>query len=153
MLLRGVLVGLAVVLGSTTSAHAAECRAMRYVFQPDCYRPSLNTPSDKPKHGETLHLGPQIAVWLEKADGTGFVDTLMVTNLVAVRGLGNRPGNWKLPSSPKFPYGKRVMALPVWAHARGKLYDTVVMQDPPEKEWWLGFHERYSSPDPYYCRP
>jgi hypothetical protein len=45
------------------------------------------------------------------------------------------------------------MALPIWAHRRGKLYDTVVMQDKPDKELWLGFHEAYSSPDPYYCRP
>ena len=43
------------------------------------------------------------------------------------------------------------MALPIWAHARGKLYDTVVMQD--GRETWLGFHESLSSGEPYYCRP
>ena len=80
-----------------------------------------------------------------------FVDTLMVTNMTAARGIGNRPGVSNFLSGPLFPYGKRSMALPIWAHARGKLYDTVVMQD--GRETWLGFHESLSSGEPYYCRP
>ncbi len=79
-----------------------------------------------PRHPD---LGPQIAVWLESADGTTFVDTLMVTNAVAVHGIGNRPGTWDMLSGPRFPYGRRPMALPIWAHARGKLYPTVAMND------------------------
>ena len=75
----------------------------------------------------------------------------MVTNLTARRGVGNRPGLWNLPSGPKHPYGKRLMVLPVWAWARGKLYPQVVMQDGHEE--WMGFHESTSTPDPYYCRP
>ena len=39
------------------------------------------------------------------------------------------PRSLELLSSPKFPYGKRQMALPIWAHSRGKLYPTVVFQD------------------------
>jgi hypothetical protein len=128
-------------------------RRVRITIQPDCFRASLTAACDPRKSGSRLDLGPQIAVWVESLDGTQFIETLMVTNLVAVRGLGNRPGHWSLPSSPKFPYGKRSMSLPVWAHRRGKLYDTVVMQDGVEKEYWLGFHEGISSPDPYYCRP
>ena len=46
----------------------------------------------------------------------------MVTNATSGRGIGNRPGRWDFLSGPLFPYGKRVMALPIWAHARGKTY-------------------------------
>ena len=122
---------------------------IRYTFQPDCYRAASSGACVQTL--ERLDLGPQIAVWLESADRTQFVDTLMVTNMTAARGIGNRPGLWNFLSSPFFPYGKRRMALPIWAHARGKLYDTVVMQD--NKEDWLGFHEGHSTSEPYYCRP
>jgi hypothetical protein len=141
-----------VALAAGVRAEARELR-VRYTFQPDCFRPSLAAACDARRTGTRLDLGPQIAVWIESADRTRFVDTLLVTNATALRGIGNRPGHWSLPSSPKFPYGKRLMALPVWAHSRGRLYDTVVMQDGPDKEFWLGFHESISSPDPYYCRP
>jgi hypothetical protein len=151
-LLTGALLGAWALLAGVPRPAAAQVR-VRVTFQPDCFRPSLTAACDRRKTGNRLDLGPQIAVWIEKADRSQFVDTLLVTNLVALRGLGNRPGAWNLPSSPKFPYGKRPMALPVWAHARGKLYDTVIMQDGIEREYWLGFHELISSPDPYYCRP
>jgi fibronectin type III domain protein len=122
---------------------------LRYTFQPDCYRPAASAACVQSV--DRLDLGPQIAVWLENADRTQFVDTLLVTNMTAARGIGNRPGVWNFLSGPFFPYGKRRMALPIWAHARGKLYDSVVMQD--DKETWLGFHESSSSGEPYYCRP
>jgi fibronectin type III domain protein len=130
-----------------------------YSFQPDCYRPDPSSPCVQTV--DHLDLGPQIAVWIQKADGTQFVDTLMVTNLTAVRGIGNRPGRWDFLSAPLFPYGKRQMSLPIWAHARGVLYDTVVMQeeicavggDGFPGESCLGWHEPYSSAEPYYCRP
>ena len=90
-------------------------------------------------------------MWLESADGTQFVDTLMVTNAVAIHGIGNRPGTWNMLSGPRFPYGRRPMALPIWAHARGELYPFVAMNDGMEDE--LGYHENTSSPEPYFCRP
>jgi hypothetical protein len=129
---------------------------LHYTFQPECLRQSATAPCDTPRASKRLDLGPQIAVWVEKADGS-FVDTLMVTNAVAVRGIGNRPGYWRFPSNWHFPYGKRQMALPVWAHARGRTYDTLVIQDDDGSgregggEMALGFHEQVSSPDPYYC--
>ena len=132
-----------------TPARAQTCMALRYTFQPDCYH-AAGDPACL-RSVDRLDLGPQIAVWVESADRTVFVDTLMVTNMTAARGIGNRPGVWNFVSGPFFPYGKRRMALPIWAHARGKLYDTVVMQD--GKETWLGFHESISSSEPYYCRP
>jgi hypothetical protein len=139
-----------VLLGS--AAALAQSARVRVTLQPDCYRASLASACDPRKTGSRLDLGPQIAIWIETADGR-LVDTVMVTNLTARLGIGNRPGYYLLPSSPKFPYGRRLMALPVWAHRRGKLYDSVVMQDGTDRELWLGFHESVSSPDPYFCRP
>jgi hypothetical protein len=75
----------------------------------------------------------------------------MVTNAVGVHGIANRPGTWDLRSGPRFPYGRRQMALPIWAHARGELYDLVVMEDAYDDQ--VTFHEDNSSPEPYFCRP
>jgi hypothetical protein len=104
-----------------------------------------------------MDLMPQIAVWVESANRSQFIDTLMVTNAVAVRGIGNRPGRWDFLSAPKFPYGKRVMALPIWAYARGKTYDVITMKDESgcgdECESWLGWHEATSSPEMFFCTP
>src|SRR5213595_2416903 len=102
-------------LRSTSAQPAAAPLILRYSFQPECLRKAPGAPCDTPKASKRLDLGPQIAVWLEKADGS-FVDTLMVTNATAVRGIGNRQGFWQFPSNWHFPYGKRKMVLPVWAH-------------------------------------
>jgi hypothetical protein len=136
-------------LSGVNAVQAQDCRLLNVAFQPDCFRPDLSAACNPRKNASQLDLGPQIAVWLEK-DGV-FIDTIMVTNLTAIRGLGNRPGRWDHSSSPKFPYGRRTNVLPIWAHARGRLFPRLVMQD--EQEDGLGFHELISSPDPYYCRP
>jgi hypothetical protein len=139
----------ATLAGAPRSARAAGgCGAIVYSFQPDCYQPKGDGTC-----GQTIaHLdfGPQIAVWLETPDHT-LVDTIMVTSLTATRGIGNRPGVWNFRSGPKFPYGKRWMSLPIWAYARGKLFDSAFMQD--DRETWMGFHEAHSSKEPYFCRP
>lgn len=98
----------------------------------------------------TVAGDPQIAVWLESADGE-FVDTLMVTRLVGTYGLGNRPGRPDFGTGYLWPYGRREHTLPVWAHHRGVTYDRIVFQDC--KEDWLGWHELVSSHEPFYCRP
>ena len=95
---------------------------VRYTFQPDCLRRSLDAPCDTPKLTKHLDFGPQIAVWIEDSAGT-LIDTLMVTNATAVWGIGNRPGYWRFPSNWRFPYGKRRMSLPVWAHAPSMLIE------------------------------
>jgi hypothetical protein len=139
--------------GQTTDPQGTLPIRLRYTFQPDCLRRSIDAVCDTPKATKHLDFGPQIAVWIEDAKGT-LIDTLMVTNATAVWGIGNRPGYWRFPSNWRFPYGKRKMVLPVWAHARGRLYDTLLMQDDDgvnKRELWLGFHEEVSSPDPYYC--
>jgi hypothetical protein len=131
------------------AAVAAPCTVLNYTFQPDCFRAGgAPACAFDPSHPD---LGPQVAVWLESADRTRFVDTLMVTNAVAIHGIGNRPGTWNLLSGPRFPYGRRQMALPIWAHARGQLYPFVAMNDGGEGE--LVNHENTSSPEPYFCRP
>ncbi|HZL17871.1 MAG TPA: fibronectin type III domain-containing protein [Polyangia bacterium] len=150
---------MALAIAVPSVARAQVCMTLSYSFQPDCYRPDAGSACVQTI--DRLDLGPQIAVWVQSADGSQFVDTLMVTNLTAVRGIGNRPGRWDFLSAPLFPYGKRQMALPIWAHARGVLYDTVVMTEPicavggPNfpAESCLGWHEPYSSPESYYCRP
>ncbi|HVZ72688.1 MAG TPA: fibronectin type III domain-containing protein [Polyangia bacterium] len=142
-----IVAALAAFASKRARATTPSC-SISYTFQPDCYHPNGGAAC-----GQTLaHLdfGPQIAVWLETADHT-LVDTLMVTNLTAARGIGNRPGIWNFRSGPKFPYGKRWMSLPLWAYARGKLYNAVFMQD--DREDWMGFHEAHSSKEPFFCRP
>jgi hypothetical protein len=154
--LAGAVASLALSLAvrhPTAAQTTAAPLVLRYSFQPECLRKSAGAPCDTPRASKRLDLGPQIAVWLERGDGS-FVDTLLVTNATAVRGIGNRPGYWRFPSNWHFPYGKRKMALPVWAHARGKTYDTLVIQDDDgmnDEEQALGFHESVSTPDPYYC--
>jgi hypothetical protein len=149
---------LALAALAPSAARAQSCMTLQYAFQPDCYRPDES--SACVQSVTRMDLGPQIAVWLQ--DGAGkFVDTLMVTNATSRRGIGNRPGRWDFLSGPLFPYGKRVMALPIWAHARGKTYSTLMMQEaicavggpsyPGES--CLGWHESYSSQELYFCRP
>jgi hypothetical protein len=140
---------------SPTAARAQSCMTLQYSFQPDCYRPDES--SACVQSVSHMDLGPQIAVWLQDSSGA-FVDTLMVTNATSVRGIGNRPGRSDFLSGPLFPYGKRVMSLPIWAHARGKIYSTLFMQEETcavggPGESCLGWHESYSSTEPYYCRP
>jgi hypothetical protein len=53
-----------------------------------------------------VRLTPQIAIWLEKEDGS-FVDTIYVTRRSA-------KGDWKAAKGTRRPE-----ALPVWSHARG----------------------------------
>ena len=114
----------AVVAASPERAWAdPACSELAYAFQPDCYQPAGDGTCGQTL--EHLDFGPQIAVWIETADHA-LVDTLMVTSLTATRGIGNRPGIWNFRSGPKFPYGKRWMSLPLWAYARGKLFDTAV---------------------------
>jgi hypothetical protein len=143
------LVAALVLPARLAAADNGACTQLAYTFQPDCYHPDgPGTPCRQTL--QHLDLGPQIAVWVETADHA-LVDTLMVTNLTAIRGIGNRPGIWNFRSGPKFPYGKRWMALPLWAYARGKLYNSVAMQD--DREDWMGFHEAHSSKELYFCRP
>jgi hypothetical protein len=144
-----ILGGAALLALHPRAAAADVCSVLRYTFQPDCFRAAGSSGCVfDPDHPD---FGPQIAVWVGSADGSQFVDTLMATNAVAIHGIGNRPGDWNLLSGPRFPYGRRQMALPIWAHARGELYPMVGMNDGMEDE--LTNHVDTSSPEPYFCRP
>ena len=59
----------------------------------------------------------QVAIWIERADGS-FVATVALTEAVALRGIGNRPGALQMNSGFRWPYGRREGVLPVWAHRR-----------------------------------
>ncbi len=59
----------------------------------------------------------QIAIWIESADGALF-RTVGLTESVAVRGIGNRPGALQMNSGFRWPYGRREGVLPVWAYRR-----------------------------------
>ncbi|HEY8924008.1 MAG TPA: fibronectin type III domain-containing protein [Polyangia bacterium] len=137
------------VVAGAAPGPARACRILRYDFEPDCLRRdgtgTCRFDLDRPD------FGPQLAVWIESADGSRFVDTAMVTNAVGLYGIGNRPGRWDFRSGPRFPYGRRPMALPVWAHRRGKTYPAVVMGDGNDDA--IAAHMAVSSPEPHFCRP
>lgn len=96
----------------------------------------------------------QIAIWVERADGT-FVKTVGLTQSVAYRGIGNRPGATLMNSGFRWPYGRREGVLPVWAHRRAsapgaELFPRVIFQDRTSE----GYASRTSSDfsrDDYFC--
>lgn len=59
----------------------------------------------------------QIAIWIEDAEGR-FMATVRLTEAVAYRGIGNRPGASEMNSGYRWPYGRRVGVLPIWAARR-----------------------------------
>jgi hypothetical protein len=110
----------------------------------------------------------QIAVWIEDAQGN-YVDTAYVTRLTGVFGLANRPGNHLLKSDVRFPYCRRDMVLPVWAHKRNVTYGYIVMGGAAGNseascaangasagdcdDNTVAYHSNVSSPEPFYCSP
>ena len=145
-----VLMVALLTLPAERTAAADSCRLLQYSFEPDCL--VRDSSSGKCRFDVSRpDLGPQIAVWVESADGATFVDTVMATNAVALYGIGNRPGRWDFRSGPLFPYGRRPMALPVWAHRRGVQYRALVMGDGIDDG--IANHAAVSSPEPHFCRP
>ncbi len=117
-----------------------------------------------PKSGRE-ELRPQIAVWVEKRDGS-FLTDLFVTRSIGMLGLGNRPGNAWLKSDFRWPYGRRPQSLPVWAYHRGKSYGYVMMGgkcspscppdfqgSPSDDDNTVAYHGPVSSTENYYCSP
>lgn len=149
MKVLSALIASALVLLAVRLVHAAPaCRVLAFSLEPDCF---VRAPDGRCTFDVNRpDLGPQLAVWIESSSGE-FVDTIFVTNAVGLYGIGNRPGRSDLRSGPRFPYGRRPMALPLWAHRRGKVYPAVLPKDGLDDT--LTFHERVSSPEPYFCRP
>ncbi len=59
----------------------------------------------------------QFAVWIEDPSGV-YRQTLGLTQAVAYRGIGNRPGAFEMNGGFHWPYGRRESVLPVWGHRR-----------------------------------
>ncbi|HEX4352170.1 MAG TPA: hypothetical protein VHZ95_04635, partial [Polyangiales bacterium] len=95
----------------------------------------------------------QVAIWIEDAAGH-YLRAVAITEAVAYRGIGNRPGASEMNSGYRWPYGRREGVLPIWAHRRAsaagaKLFPRVIFQNRVE-----GLASRTTtdqSPDGYYC--
>ena len=105
-----------------------------------------------------IHFTPvrrsQIAVWIERADGT-YLQTIALTQATAVRGIGNRPGAAQMNSGYKWPYGRREGVLPIWGHRRAAApgaepFQRVIFQD-RTSEGWASRSANDFSRDEYYC--
>jgi hypothetical protein len=96
----------------------------------------------------------QLALWIERDSGE-FLTTVRLTEAVARRGIGNRPGASQMNSGFRWPYGRREGALPVWATRRAaapgaQLWRRVIFQN----RTYEGLASRTSadhSRDDYYC--
>ena len=96
----------------------------------------------------------QIAMWIETAGGR-FLRTLRLTEAVAFRGIGNRPGASQMNSGYRWPYGRREGALPIWATRRAaspaaKQFRRVIFQ----RRTYEGLASRTAadqSVDNYFC--
>jgi hypothetical protein len=95
----------------------------------------------------------QVAIWIEDAAGN-YLASVLLTESVGLRGIGNRPGASEFNSGYRWPYGRREGVLPIWAHRRAsgvgaKLWPRVIYQGRPE-----GYASRLmfdQSPDNYFC--
>lgn len=159
---QSILVALLCAIEASTPALGSICRAVEVRF----------SPQGRPAQDGREPLKPQIAVWVEDASGT-FVADVFVTRSTGSLGLGNRPGLPRMKSDFKWPLGRRTMALPVWAHRRGKTYGLVVMGgrcstvypppspgcpleyegSQPEDAATFVYHFNISSGESYYCSP
>jgi hypothetical protein len=105
-----------------------------------------------------LHFTPvdyaQLAIWIERQTGD-FLATVRLTEAVALRGIGNRPGASQMNSGFRWPYGRREGALPIWATRRAsapdaKLFRSVIFQDRTTEGLASRTSNDYSKDD-YYC--
>jgi hypothetical protein len=111
----------------------------------------------------------QIVVWIEDTAGH-VVDTPYITRVTGQFGLANRPGAALLKTAFGWPYGRREMVFPVWAHRRNHHYPKVMMggacgNSPTTlcsngqacggdcEDSTIAYHSRVSSSEPFYCAP
>jgi hypothetical protein len=95
----------------------------------------------------------QVAIWIEDANGK-FLATVALTEAVAFRGIGNRPGASEMNSGYRWPYGRREGVLPIWAHRRAsapgaKMFPRVIFQN--RVEGFASQTQSDQSRDVYYC--
>jgi len=143
-----LLLGLSFALSPATST-AEQCQNVDVDFLPA----DLTAPMKVPL---------QIVAWIEDRSGN-FIETVFITRQVGTFGLGNRPGRADFNSGPLWPYGRRVMVFPVWAHRYDAARPTakppydhppfpeVVFQNADDSN--LSHPYNQSSRELHYCRP
>ena len=134
-----VLLALALVTPAVAHAEEGVCKIVDLDFQPQ----ELATAA-------MYKAPPQIVAWIEDPAGQ-YVDTVFITAATGTYGLGNRPGRGDFNSGPRWPYGRRTMVFPVWAHKHGMTFDEVVFQNDDEANLSHPFNE--SSRETRFCRP
>ncbi|MEZ4288364.1 MAG: CFI-box-CTERM domain-containing protein [Polyangiales bacterium] len=118
------------------------------------FRPSFASADRRLEIEFTPTERAQIAIWIETESGE-FVDTVLLTEAVGLRGIGNRPGAMQMNSGYHWPYGRREGVLPIWAHRRSEqigadLFPMVIFQDRVSE----GYASRTTvdaSVDSYFC--
>jgi hypothetical protein len=141
--MRAQLYGGAIALGITIATAAS-------AQQPPELTPQLPvlefhfTPTDR----------AQLAIWIERDSGE-FLTTVRLTEAVARRGIGNRPGASQMNSGFRWPYGRREGALPIWATRRAAApgaqpFRRVIFQD-RNTEGLASQTSPDESRDDYYC--
>ncbi len=136
---------------------AVVCTAASAVAQDGA--PSQDAPA-QPAGLVELHFTPvpraQLAIWIERQSGE-FLSTVRLTEAVAYRGIGNRPGASEMNSGFRWPYGRREGALPIWARRRAsvpgaQLFRRVIFQNrTSEGDASRSGTTKDYSPDDYYC--
>jgi hypothetical protein len=95
----------------------------------------------------------QVAIWIEDAAGR-YLASVALTEAVAFRGIGNRPGASQMNSGYRWPYGRREGVLPIWAHRRAsakaaRRFPRVIFQS--RIEGLASQSTQDQSLDRYYC--
>jgi hypothetical protein len=112
----------------------------------------------------------QIVAWIEDPQGN-VVDTPYITRVTGQFGLANRPGAALLKTDFRWPYSRREMVFPIWAHRRNHHYPKIVMGgscgNSPQtacpggsplcgsdcEDSTIAYHSLVSSHEPFYCSP
>lgn len=107
----------------------------------------------------------QVAIWIERTSPDPHFETVLITEAVARRGIGNRPGASQMNSGFRWPYGRREGALPVWANRRhqsgGPSFPRIIYRDRVREGaasmsngtgQFAGF-DYTDNPDDYFCLP
>jgi hypothetical protein len=126
-------------IGPSTAGAAGECHVVDLDF----------TPAESPNQ-TGMQFPLQMVAWIEDLQGN-YVETIFITQQTGTFGLGNRPGRFDFNSGPRWPYGRRLTVLPVWAHRHGITFPDVVFQNGVDDNLSHPFNQ--SSRENHFCRP
>ena len=138
---RGLAFAMAplIALEPATASAAGDCHVVDLDF----------APAESP-NGPGMRFPIQMAAWIEDTGGV-YVDTIYITQQTGTFGLGNRPGRYDFNSGPRWPYGRRITVLPVWAHRHGLTFPELEYQDSDDNNLSHSFTQ--SSRENHFCRP